>query len=337
MGKATANALKARQRLGGSIDVETQDVSDGQNCRGIEHVVATGVALDLHRVLGTVLKADNKVALDTLDIRMHADDVVGLGKAIGKHAATRRLGELDQMRILAADDDGTVLAHQAHELGKGGFDLLDARVVIEMVGLDISHDDHVGVQEQEGAVGLVGLGDKIIARAVFAVGVIALDDAADQEAGVQAHAIEHGGAHRRRRGLAVRAGDGDGGIAVAQGREHLGAGPDGNTQLAGANKLGVRLGNSGRDHDHVGLDLVDRRSLVTNVNLHAGARKLANVARSLKVGTGNGIAALVQNEGDAAHAGATDTDEVGALKLGRGGCSLGISHVLVYSLRKHCL
>lgn len=76
---------------------------------------------------------------------------------------------------------------------------------------------------------------------------------------------------------------------------------------------------------------------MAHVDLHAGTGKLANIARRLKVGAGNGITALVQDEGDAAHAGATDTDKVGALELGRGGCSLGISHVLVYSLRKHCL
>lgn len=251
--------------------------------------------------------------------------------------ATRRLGEFDQMRVLTANDDGTALSNQAHKLGKGGLDLLDARVVVEMVGLDVGHDDHVGVQEQERAVGLIGLGDKVVTRAVLSVGIVTLDDTADQKAGIQTHAVEHGGTHRGRRGLAVRTGNSDGGVAVAQSREHLGAGPHRNTELASTHKLGVGLGNSGRDHDHVGLDLIDRGGLVAHMNLHASTGKLTNVARGLKVGTGNGIAALVQNESDTAHAGATDTDKVGALELGRGGCSLGISHVLVYSLRKHCL
>ena len=69
----------------------------------------------------------------------------------------------------------------------------------------------------------------------------------------------------------------------------------------------------------------------------AGRLELADVVGVLEVAAGDLAAALVQDEGDAAHAGATDTDKVGALELGRGGCSLGISHVLVYSLRKHCL
>lgn len=36
--------------------------------------------------------------------------------------------------------------------------------MIKVVGLDVGHNDHVGVQEQEGAVGLVGLGDKVVAE-----------------------------------------------------------------------------------------------------------------------------------------------------------------------------
>ena len=83
------------------------------------------------------------------------------------------------MRVLAANDDGAVLAHQPHKLCKGGLDLLDTRVVIEMVGLDVGHDDHVGVQEQDRPGGRVGLRDKVVTRAVLAVGVVALDDAAD--------------------------------------------------------------------------------------------------------------------------------------------------------------
>lgn len=64
---------------------------------------------------------------------------------------------------------------------------------------------------------------------------------------------------------------------------------------------------------------------MAHMHLHAGTGKLANIARRLKVGAGNDIAALVKDEGDAAHAGATDTDKMGALEIGRGGCSLGIS------------
>ena len=71
-------------------------MGDGEHRRGVEHVVATGIALDLHSALSAVLKANDKVTLDALDIRVYADDVVALGKAVGKHVTARRLGELDR-------------------------------------------------------------------------------------------------------------------------------------------------------------------------------------------------------------------------------------------------
>ncbi len=246
---------------------------------------------------------------------MHARDVAALGKAVAHHAAAGAAGELDQMRVLAADDDDAVLAHEAHELGEGGLDLLDARVVVEMVGLDVGDHDHVGVEVKEGAVGLVGLGHEVLPRAVAAVGVVALNDAADQEARVEPHAVEHGGAHGRGGRLAVRARDGHGGVATPERGEHLGARPHGDAELAGADELWVGLGDGrGDDHD-VGLDRVDRGGLVTDVNVDARAGELAAVTRGLEVGAAHAVAALVKHEGDAAHAGPADADEMRALEF----------------------
>ena len=241
------------------------------------------------------------------------------------------------MRVLAAHDDGAVFSHEPHELGERGLDLLDARIMIEMVGLDVGHDDDIRVEIEKRAVGLVSLGDEILARAVLAVGVVALDDTPDQEARVEAHAIEHRGAHGGRRGLAMRAGDGDGRVAVTERGEHLRAGPHGDAQLPCANEFGIRIGNRGGHDDDVRLDLVDRGGLMPDMHLDAGSRELADIARGLEVGAGDGIAAFMKHEGDAAHAGTADTDEVGALELGRGSFDLGICHMLVYSLSTKCL
>ncbi len=158
-------------------------MSDRKNRRSVEHVVAAGVALDLDGVLGAILKADDKVALDALDVRMHADDVMVSSKPYENTRRPVDLASSIRMGVVAKDDDRAALAHQTHKLGEGGLDLLDARVVIEMVGLDVGHDDHIGVKEQEGAIGLIRLGDKIVAGAVPAVGVVTLDNATDQKAG----------------------------------------------------------------------------------------------------------------------------------------------------------
>ena len=62
------------------------------------------------------------------------------------------------------------------------------------------------------------------------------------------------------------------------------------------------------------------------VDIDAGARELADVARGLEVRPRYGVAALMQDERDAAHARSADTDEVGALESGRSGWGRGVYH-----------
>ena len=110
----------------------------------------------------------------------------------------------------------------------------------------------------------------------------------------------------------MRAGDRDLVEALAQRGEHLGTGPDVDPQLAGADDLGVGLGDGRGGHDDVGRDGIDGGGLVADVDLDARLLELAHVARGLEVAAGHVAAALVQDERDAAHAGAADADEVRA-------------------------
>ena len=226
-------------------------------------------------------------------------------------------------RVVAADDDRAGLTHEAHELRERGTDVLERIVVIEMIRLDVRDDGDIRIEVEEGAVRFVRLGDEELSGAVAAVRVVTLDDAADKEARVEVHAVEHRGGHGRGRRLAVRAGDGDGGIATTELGEHLRARPDGDIELTGSDELRVRLGDGGRHDDDIGCDGVDRGRFMADVDIDPGAGKLANIARRLEVGTAHHTAALMQDERDAAHAGAADTDEMDAPRaLG----VLGICH-----------
>ena len=302
--------------------------------------MATGVVLNGDLTLGTVGKADSEVAAEgvarggRVEAHVHA-----VALAVGEHSAPTGAGQLDEARVLTADDDRAILTHEAHERAEGLLDLLQGVVVVHMVGLDVGHDDHVRVEVEEGAVRLIGLDDEVLAVAVLAVGAVTLHDTADQKARVELHAVEHGGDHGGRGRLAVGAGARDGRAAVAERGEHLGTVPHGNAELAGAHELGVGLGDRGRDDHDVGLELIDGRSGVTDMDRNARAGELADVAGGLKVGTGNPAAALMQNERDAAHAGSADANEVGALE-GRGGGRLRDSdgaHGSSSSFRTHKL
>ena len=73
---------------------------------------------------------------------------------------------------------------------------------------------------------------------------------------------------------------------------------------------------------------------MAHVDIDAGARELANIARGLKIGTRHDKATLVQHEGDTAHTSAANPDKVGALKRRLAGCILDICHRSIYSLQR---
>ena len=76
-------------------------------------------------------------------------------------------------------------------------------------------------EPQERAVALVGLGDEEIARAEPRVRAERVHLAADDDGGIEARGAEDGRDERRRRRLAVRAGDGDAVLHAHQLGEHL--------------------------------------------------------------------------------------------------------------------
>ena len=80
---------------------------------------------------------------------------------------------------------------------------------------------------QERAVGFVGLDHHPFALAQPRIGAVGVDDAAIDDGGIEAAGIEQRGHHGGRRGLAVRAGDGDAAFQPHQLGQHFGAAHDG--------------------------------------------------------------------------------------------------------------
>ena len=281
-----------------------------------------GVVVEMQAVLVAVGQAHGE-GVDALALFGRADDIVALAEAIGENGAAAGAGQLGHMGVLATHDDMAVLGDGAHELHERLLDSLKRAIVVEVVSLDVSDDDDVGVEVQERPVALVGLGDEVGALAGVAVRLVTIDDAANEERRLEVHALEHRGSQRRGRGLAMGAGAGNRDGVARQERQHLGAVPHLNTQFAGTHKLGVGLGDGrGDDHD-IGLDLVDGAGMVAHEDLDSLLDQGAGVLRGLQVATGDMEATLVQHQRNAGHAGAADTDEMDALK----GASVGfLSH-----------
>ena len=151
------------------------------------------------------------------------------------------------LRVLAIGNDAPVLdagdqrlhfrmvrAHHAkavernifNELAESLANLVERAVVIEMLGIDVGDDRYLGRQLQEGAVALVGLDHHPLALAHAGIGAIGVDDAAIDDRRVEPAGVEQRRDHRRRRGLAMRAADGDRLAKAHQFGQHLGAAND---------------------------------------------------------------------------------------------------------------
>ena len=100
-------------------------------------------------------------------------------------------------------------------------DVLEAAVVLEVVGLDVRDHGDLGAQLVEGAVVLVRLDDEELAVAVLGVRGDVPQDAADDDGRIEAGVFEDRGDHRGGRGLAVRAGDADAALLVDDRRQQI--------------------------------------------------------------------------------------------------------------------
>ena len=205
--------------------------------------------------------------------------------------------------------------HAVDEAFERRDELLEAAVVVEVVGLDARHDRGLGTESQERAVALVGFDDEPLAAAVRRVGADLVDLAADHEAGLPARArrmsasiddvvvlpCEPATAIVRR----VAA-------SAASAAERCSTG---DTELARRDQLDVSLGDRGRVHDRVG---VGRHVLgaVADDDAHAGRLEAREHDRVLDVGAAHLVAHAHEQQRDRAHADATHTDDVQAARAG---------------------
>jgi len=202
-----------------------------------------------------------------------------------------------------------ILSDKVHELAEGPLDVLERAVVIEMVGLDVGHDDHIGIEVEKGAVRLVGLADEVLPRSVSAIGTILLDNPTYEEGGVASEMVEHGRDHGRGSGLAVRAGNGDALAEAHNLRQHHGARNYRNACLAGSQHFRIiRLDGGGGNHHVHAFDMLCRMA-VKHLDAHIG--QLARY-RALCLIRAGYVEFFIQHLGQAAHARATDTDEMNA-------------------------
>ena len=242
-------------------------------------------------------------------------DIEALAKTIREEIAACRASDLHERLVFTADDDGTAFGRRGDERLELLMDLIEVAIVVKMVGLDVRDEHRRRRKVPEGLVGLVGFDHVVAARARMRVATIAAHDAADEERRVDAHLVKRTRDHRGGRRLSVRAGDGHRVEPNSQTGKHLGAVPDGQATLLRRDELGVVVEHRRRDDHDVGAVIGARAGnvagrMLPDGNFDARFLQLACIAAFLHVRTSHGHALVVRNARDAAHAHATDTDEM---------------------------
>ena len=181
--------------------------------------------------------------------------------------------------------------------------------MVHVVVLDVRDDGDVGMELEEGAVALVGLGDEVVACAGLGVRAEIRHLAADNDGRRDARRLERDAEHGGRRRLAVRAGDGDALVLIDERRVDVRAVELRDAEVARREHLGVVVGDGGRDDDGVGAAHV-LRALAAERHARAELPEIFDDAGVRPVGARDLVAELAEDLRERAHAGAADADEM---------------------------
>ena len=168
---------------------------------------------------------------------------VGLGgEAVGDDPPVAQARD-DRLHLgmVDAEQGRAVEGHVLDELDEGVLHLLEAAIMIEMLGIDVGDHRDRAVEPQEAAVALVGLDHHPVGLAEPRVRAVGVDDAAVDHGRIDPAGVEHRRDHRGGGGLAVRARHRDGELEPHQLGQHLGPPHHRDAPLIGRDDLGIVL------------------------------------------------------------------------------------------------
>ena len=212
--------------------------------------------------------------------------------------------------VVEAGHDRSVERHPAGEVGKRVDQDVERAVRLHVLAVDVREQGDRRRQLEERSIALVGLDDHVLAGAEARVAAERAEPAADHRRRIEAGALEHPRHHRRRRRLAVRAGDRDARAQAHELGEHLGARNDRHVPRPRGHDFGVVRGDGRRDDDDVGV--ADVVGVVSDGDAHAKRREPIGDLRATHVGSAHRVTEVDEQFGDAAHANAANPDEVHA-------------------------
>jgi hypothetical protein len=235
-------------------------------------------------------------------------------KTVGDDLLADQRHDLAHVGVVCAEHRHAVEGQPLNEVHEG---LLQAAEVVaigfHVVAVDVGDDRQHRRQQEEGGIGLVGLGDEEVTRPETRVGAGRVEPTANDECRVHATSGEDRSHQTGRRGLAMCAGNCDSLLEPHQLGEHLC--PWHHRYLAGTRSDDLRIVGPDRRRDHHGVGRTDVLGGVTDDGADAELGKPPGRRAVGEIGTADRKAEIRQDLGDAAHAGTTDADEMNALDL----------------------
>ena len=215
LGKAPLDAAKVIKALGDLLVGHAHFKADGHRSNRVLDIMAARhrqcdildgsrfaitVAHDHVKAVATGDRGD----IDTLDVGLS-------GKTISNDPPVADAGQHRlHFGMVDAQDRGAVKGYILDKLDETVLDLVEAAIMIEMLGIDIGNDRDRAVEPQKAAVAFVGFDDHPLAGTKPCVGTILVDDAAVDHGRIDTARIQHRRNHRSGRGLAVGSGDRNG-------------------------------------------------------------------------------------------------------------------------------
>ncbi|MNY00164.1 hypothetical protein D3C86_1326470 [compost metagenome] len=300
--EATADPAEGFEARADGVGRKPQEAARDDGRGRVEDVVAAG---DLDAVGDAREREARPGAFEHLAL----EAVHGvLGEAVGVDAGRQARQDGPHPGVVDAGHHRGPFGQAVEEAHHDLVDLVEARVVLQVIPFEVGQDGDLGRQAADGLVGLVGLGHEEGAMAGTGGAPDGGQVTADQHRGIEPRPEQDRGDHAGRGGLAVGPGDRDGAVAGHQVGEQLGAVANGKPLRPGVGELGVGFTHRSRDHHHLGPR--DVLGAMAHVDPDPQAREALGGRRRRLVRAADAAAPLVQDLGDRAHADAADADEV---------------------------
>ena len=191
-----------------------------------------------------------------------------------------------------------------------------------VIELEVRKDGHFWSEKKEGAIRLVRLAHHELPQARAGVGTEIVELPTDEKGGVVSAVYQHASDHGRGGGLAMRAAHRDAPSRIHYPSQGLSPPDDRDGPAASLLQLDVVSRDGGRDDHHVGI--ADVRGPVPDGDRDTGLFQKGHIARGLEIRPRHPVAAVMEDKGDATHAGAAHADEMQALHAGGHGYGAGV-------------